>query len=173
MTRTILNSVSCVESGSEPVTVAKAKTYLGIASTVHDTLLGELIVSARKEFEKASELKVIACTITAYYDSIDEYTYFPYAPVLTLTSVKDEDTNDLTYILTKGDNPKLKITNSGEVVVVYTSGLATVTDDIKLAIIKIVAEDFEFRTGISVSQSNLLPNNWRQTALKYRRTWLM
>jgi hypothetical protein len=96
----------------------------------------------------------------------------PFVPCLELTSVQDEDDNDLDYTLTKGENPKLKITRDSEVVVVYDCG-ATVTEDIELAVIKIVAEDFEFRTGIILNQSELLPNNWRQTALKYRRTWLM
>lgn len=172
MIRTILNSVTCVESGSEPVTVAKAKTYLGIASTVHDTLLADLVISARKSFEQATELKLIASVVTAYYDSINEYAYLPFVPCLGITTVQDEDDTDLTYTLTKGENPKLKITRDSEVVVVYDCG-ATVTEDIELAVIKIVAEDFEFRTGIILNQSELLPNNWRQTALKYRRTWLM
>lgn len=172
MTRTILNSVSCVETGAEPVTVAKAKTYLGIASSVHDTLLGDLIVAARKNFEQATELKLVECVVTAYYDSISEYVYLPFVPCLELTSVQDEDDNDLDYILTKGENPKLKITSDSEVIVVYDCG-ATVTEDIELAVIKAVSEDFEYRTGITLNQSELLPNNWRQTALKYRRTWLM
>ena len=172
MIRTVLNSVSCTETGTEPVTVAKAKTYLGIASSVHDALLADLVVSARKNFEQATELKLIESTVTAYYDSIDDYTYLPFVPCLELTSVQDEDNNDLDYILTKGENPKLKITSSSEVVVVYDCGV-TVTEDIELAVIKAVSEDFEFRTGISLNTSELLPNNWRQTVLKYRRTWLM
>lgn len=172
MIRTILNSVSVNETGTEPVTLAKTKTYLGIASTVHDTLLGGLIVSARKDFEKESEIKVINSTVTAYFDSVNEYTYLPYYPVATVTSVKDEDDTDLTYVLTKGDNPKLKITRDAEVIVVYTIE-PTVTEDIELSIIKKVAEDFEFRTGIMTNPVHVLPNNWKATALNYRRTWLM
>jgi len=172
MTRTVLNSVSFTETGTEPVTVAKAKTYLGIASTVHDALIEDLIVSARKNFEQSTELKLVECVVMAYYDSISEYTYLPFVPCLELTSVQDADDNDLTYTLTKGENPKLKITSESEVVVVYDCG-ATLTEDIELAVIKIVAEDFEYRTGIILNQSELLPNNWRNTALKYRRTWLM
>lgn len=172
MIRTILNSVSVNETGTEPVTVSKAKTYLGIASTVHDTLLGDLVVSAREDFEKESEMKVIDSTVMAYYDSINEYTYLPLYPVTTVTSVKDEDDVNLTYTLTKGTNPKLKITRDGEVVVVYGI-VANVTEDIELAIIKKVAEDFEYRTGIMTNPIHTLPNNWKATALNYRRTWLM
>lgn len=170
MIRTILNSVSVNETGTEPVTLAKTKTYLGIASTVHDTLLGDLIVSARKDFEKESEMKVINSTVTAYFDSINEYTYLPLYPVTTVTSVQDDTA--LIYTLTKGTNPKLKITRDAEVVVVYEVE-ANVTEDIELAIIKKVAEDFEYRTGIMTNPVNVLPNNWRATALNYRRTWLM
>lgn len=172
MIRTILNSVSINETGTEPVTVSKAKTYLGIASTIHDNTLNDLIVAARKDFEKESEMKVIDSTVTAYFDSISEYTYLPYYPVSTVTSVQDEDDTDLTYTLTKGDNPKLKITKDAEVVVVYEVE-ANVTEDIELAIIKKVAEDFEYRTGIMTNPIHVLPNNWKATALNYRRTWVM
>ena len=172
MIRTILNSVDVTETGTEPVTITLTKFYLGIASTVHDTLLTSLIKSARKEVEMYCKMKFVACNVTAYFESINEYTYLPYAPVNSVTSVKDKDDADVTYELSKGSNPKLKLTSSSEVIVEYTSGLV-IEEDLKLCIIKKVGEDFEYRTGITLESNSILPNNWMSTALKYRTTWLM
>lgn len=172
MIRTILNSVEVTETGEEPVTLALTKTYLGIASDVHDSLLSILIVSARKEVEAYTKKKFIACTVTAYFESINEYTYLPFVPVLSLTSVKDKDDADVTYELSKGSNPKLKLTSASEVIVEYTSG-ENIGEDLKLCVIKKVGEDFEFRTGITLETNSVLPNNWMAMALKHRTTWLM
>lgn len=172
MTRTILNSVEVTETGTEPVTLPLTKLYLGIASGIHDTLLNTLITASRKEVEAYAKKKFIDCDITAYFESINEYTYLPFTPVLTVTSVKDKDDSDITYELSKGSNPKLKLTSASEVIVEYTSGL-DIEEDLKLCIIKKVGEDFEFRTGITLETNSILPNNWMATALKYRTTWLM
>lgn len=172
MIRTILNSVEVTETGEEPVSLALTKAYLGIASEVHDSLLSVLIISARKEVEAYTKKKFIECDITAYFESINEYTYLPFVPVLTVASVKDKDDADVTYELSKGSNPKLKLTSASEVIVEYTSGLG-IEEDLKLCIIKKVGEDFEFRTGITLETNSILPNNWMTTALKHRTTWLM
>jgi hypothetical protein len=170
--RTILNSVEVTETGTEPVTLTLTKSYLGIASEVHDALLTTLITSARKEVEMYCKMKFIACNVKAYFESINEYTYLPYSPVNSIISVKDKDDTGVTYELSKGSNPKLKLTSSSEVIVEYTSGLA-IEEDLRLCIIKKVGEDFEYRTGITLESNYILPNNWMATALKHRTTWLM
>lgn len=172
MIRTILNSVEVTETGEEPVNLALTKAYLGIASEVHDALLSVLIISARKEVETYTKKKFIACTVTAYFESISEYTYLPLAPVLSVTSVNDKDDVGITYELSKGSNPKLKLTSASEVMVEYISG-ENIGEDLKLCVIKKVGEDFEFRTGITLETNSILPNNWMSTALKHRTTWLM
>lgn len=172
MVRTILNNVDVIETGEEPVLLDLTKLYLGIASTVHDTLLSSLITIARLEVEHYCKKKLIESTIVAYFESINEYTYLPYTPVLSITSVNDAEESVLTYEASKGSNPKIKIHSNKEVIITYDCGL-NINEDLKLCIIKKVGEDFEFRTGISITNNSILPNNWRSTALKHRNTWLM
>jgi hypothetical protein len=175
MIRTILNSVNrnYDEPTVYPVGLATVKTYLGIGSTIHDSLLTSLIESSTKLVEDYAKIAILNQEINANFDSINQDTRLPISFYKDIVSVKDENGLDVIYQISKGSNPLLKLTSLNFVEVVYSAGMDTVPQDLIYCIIKSIGEDFEYRTSISLNSSNLLPNNWRQVALKYRSSWLM
>lgn len=173
MIRTILNSVTTTETGSELIDLDDVKRYLGISTDIHDELLVFLLKSSREEVEKYTKKALVSKTVIAYYDSVNEYLKLPITPVTSVTSVVDADDIEVSYTLGKGDNPRVNLTSSSEVIITYESGYEELPNDLQLCVIKAVCEDFEFRTGIKANNVGLLPNNWRNTALKYRDSWLM
>lgn len=82
---------------SEPVSVAEAKTYMRLIGSDEDTLIGELITSARQRLEKFTGLSFGNKTIKCYTRASDTWFELPYQPLLTITSVKNDDGDDLTY----------------------------------------------------------------------------
>lgn len=176
----ITNLIEVIKSDEETevVDAAYVKTYLGIETTVHDTLLGRLIISARQDFEKLSQISVVERQVTAIWSEAYTFVRLPYTPHGTIISVKN--TEDTVLIL----DTDYKVQGSKEkriygdfingLKVNYHAGydVAEVPENIKLAITKKVVEDFEIRTGISAKNTTLLPNNWRKVAISYRPTWI-
>lgn len=176
----ITNLIEVVKSPneSEVIDSSYVKTYLGIETNVHDILLNRLIISAREEFEKVSQVAVVNRQITAIWSEAYKYVRLPYMPHGDIISVKN--TNNTLLILDTdykvqgvtekriyGDFPAgLKVN--------YHAGFdsSEIPEDIKLAITKNVVENFEVRTGISAKNVYLLPNNWRKVAASYRPTWI-
>lgn len=165
------------EDEAEVIDVSYVKTYLGIETTIHDTLLNRLIIAARQEFENVSQVSVVSRQVTAIWSDAYTFVRLPYIPHGDIITVKNA--NDTVLVLDAdytiqgikekriyGDFPNgLKVN--------YHAGYNSDTpEDIKLAITKNVVENFEMRTGISATNAKLLPNNWRKTAIKYRPLWM-
>lgn len=179
MAITNLISVEREITGNEVVDAAFVKRYLSISTTTHDTLLGDLIISAREEIEKVACISIVEQTITAEWSQAYGEIKLPNPKILSITSVKDNLDNDLVVNTNYKIIGQSKKTIIGDfpngLVIEYTAGYGEDTpSDLKLAIAKHVTENFEIRTGISVDNQNinLLPNNWRNTAINYRPTWV-
>lgn len=173
MTRTILNSVTTTVTGSELIELSDVKQYLGIGSDIHDPLLRTLLEGAREEVEKETKKALVATTVIADYESISEYIKLPITPLVSITTVVDENDIEVSYTITKGEDPRMKLTTITPITITYEAGYEKIPLDLQLCVIKKVCEDFEFRTGIKANNVDLLPNNWRKTAQRYRNTWLM
>ncbi len=166
------------EDEAEVIDIAYVKRYLGIETAVHDTLLNQLIIVARQEFEKASQVSVVERQITAIWSEAYTFVRLPYIPHGTIISVK----NTADTVLVPDTDYKVQGSKEKRIYGDFASGLkvnyhvgydaAEVPEDIKLAMTKNVVENFEMRTGISVKSTTLLPNNWRKVALRYRPTWI-
>lgn len=176
----VTNLIEVISSDEEAevVDATYVKRYLGIETAVHDTLLDTLIVSAREEFEKASQVSVIKRQVTAIWSEAYTFVRLPLIPHGTIISVK----NTADTVLVLDSNYTVQGTKEKRIYGDFSSGLkvnydagyeaADVPELIKLAITKNVVENFEIRTGISAKNTTLLPNNWRKVALKYRPTWM-
>jgi len=179
MAQTNLIDVTREITGAEVCNIAFVKRYLSISTDTHDDLLNDLIIAAREEVERASCLSLVLQTIRAEWSAAYGDTRLINPKVIAITSVKDGNGNTLTLDLDyklKGQDKKI-ITGDfpNGLVLVYTAGYGVNTPtDLRLAITKHVAENFEVRTGISLSGTNmkLLPNNWRTTVAMYRPTWI-
>jgi uncharacterized phiE125 gp8 family phage protein len=86
------------ENDTEPVLLAEMKTYLRISSdeTFNDTLITQLIKTARQQLETYLNISLISKTITARLQNDSGYMLLPYsAPEITISSVKDDEDNDI------------------------------------------------------------------------------
>jgi uncharacterized phiE125 gp8 family phage protein len=177
MATTNLIDVTFSSEGSEVVDLTYVKLYAAISTSTHDTLLTSLIKAARIEIEKLASISIVTKTVRAEWDYVNESVVLPYPKINSITSlVSGEDTLTLdTDYTVKGSSKKtIYGTFVNGLVATYTAGYGDSTpEDLKLAIAKHALENFEQRTGIVTNSSNVLPNNWRVTALNYRPTWLM
>lgn len=160
-------------SPTEPVTLAQLKAQLYITFTDDDTLLTSLITQARKAIENYCNISIVTQTIILTADLYNEWE-LPYGPVTGITSVKTRSANEgsgpQTYTTTTsgwgydGDefitfipadfgqfNPSIPYRGLPDYPypnryrIQYNTGMATVPDDLKLAILQEAAYRFENR----------------------------
>jgi uncharacterized phiE125 gp8 family phage protein len=177
MATTNLIDVTFSSIGSEVVDLAYVKLYAAISTSTHDTLLTSLIKAARVEIEKLASIAIVTKTVRAEWDYVNESVVLPYPIINSINSVvSGEDTLvlDADYIVKGSKKKTIYGTFVNGLVVTYTAGYGSSTpEDLKLAIVKHVVDNFVQRYGISLSSSSILPNNWRTIALNYRPTWMM
>lgn len=104
------------ESGSitEPVTVQEVKDYLRLEGfvdagdststdlsdfTYDDDLIEELITAVRERFEEICGISIVPKTLKSMITNVCGFIEIPYGPVSSITSLKDDDDNDLDYTL--------------------------------------------------------------------------
>lgn len=71
---------------TEPVSTADAKTYLNVSTSLHDTLIANLVSAARQQYEFYTATAVITQTITQIWDCTPVYGFeLAVSPVTTAT----------------------------------------------------------------------------------------
>lgn len=140
-------------TGNEIVTTADVKEYANISTSANDTMIGELIIAARRLCENKANLALVEKTISEVYPSFSDFytkSQLNAGPVKTITSITYYDTDnasqtvsDSNYTLDSVSIPaKVNFistfdtpdtyTRTDAVKVTYTVGL-TRDEDIKLA----------------------------------------
>ena len=163
--------VERISYGAEPVDLDAIKRHLSIDFDDHNTLLEELIVSAREDIEAYLGLSIVDSTVTAYWDSICS-SELPYGPVKTIISATDGvDDIDVTYsgigykkVIAERTYPTSITYEAG-----FTGGVPTA---IKLAVMKHATDNFEQRTGISIGGNQTIQkfdNDWKNTCKRFSR----
>lgn len=155
-------------TGSEPVTLTEAKSYLRIGFADDDELIGTLISAAREWAENNAGISIVSRTIscTIRMGSECHSLELPYGPVVgtptgTWTS---EDATALTADnFTKGPFPRLTGV-CGLVDVTYTAGYETVPTGLKTAILAKLADLYENR-------GDTTDTNYGQVAKSRLRTY--
>lgn len=163
-----------VEGAQEPVTLEFLKDHLAIDFEDWDTLLEELLLSAREEVEAYTGLSLVDSELTVRWEELTTRE-LPYGPVKSVTSVQDKDNETLTCHTVEGvDFLTIKADRCSPTVVKYLTGYDEVPAGLRLAIMKLATDHFKNRSGISMEQyAQKLPNDWKSVAKKYsRRTWL-
>lgn len=160
-----------VTSLTEPVELDLLKTYVQVRSGFHDTLLTELLTEARERVEKFLCLSLVETEITVRWEELSTEE-LPYGPVKSLTSVSDSSGTIVSFVM-EGmleSNVSIRANRSEPTVIKYIGGFTEdVPKPIKLAIMKLVCDNFEFRTGITLETVQQLPNDWKKTCRPYRR----
>ena len=165
-------------TGEEPVDLPLCKKYLAIDFDDHNELLSVLITEAREEVEKYCGITLFEKNITARWEYLTS-AELPYGPIKSITSIQDKDdvslnTDSYTIEGLYGSFMSLTDTSLSPVVARYLAGYDKCPFPLKLAIMKLVADQFEFRVSVTLTNmSTALPNDWKASASKYsRKTWM-
>lgn len=177
---------------TEPVSVAEAKLYCKVQDTADDTLFSTLITSARRMLEKYTMTSFAEKTIHATWVEVPKQNYveLPYGPIISVNHIyrideegtEEELTLNSDYYVLGDQDAIVKIVSywsSGTVLVnsircEYTAGYGdTVTEtlpaELKLAILKQVATDYELRENIVAGVTTVLSNESKVLAGPYRK----
>jgi hypothetical protein len=141
--------------GSEPITSAEVKSWLKIDFADEDTLIASLITQCREIAEEASGLALVVKTIEYFEedrDLISDWVKLPYPEhdsitevVLDGTAITDYYTSGLTQKLIKvSGSVSSESLNDYGLKVTYTT-LGTCPAGVKLAMLKLIAENYDKR----------------------------
>lgn len=177
---------------TEPVSVTEAKLYCKVQDSADDTLWPILITSARRMLEKYTSCsfaeKTIHCTwVQTPKDNVIE---LPYGPIISIDKIYriDHEGNEEELVLNSdyyvmGDQDAIiKITTYWSSGMVYVNSIRveykagygnaateTLPGDLKLAILKQVATDYELRENITTGGLTVLSNESKVLAAPYRK----
>lgn len=177
---------------TEPVSVAEAKLYCKVQDMADDALFPVLITSARRMLEKYTMTSFAEKTLHATWVETpkDNVIELPYGPIISVDKIYriDEEGTEEELVLNSdyyvmGDQDAIiKITSywsSGKVYVnsiraEYKAGYGnTATEvlpaELKLAILKQVATDYELRENIVQGITTVLSNESKVLAAPYRK----
>lgn len=174
------------ESGLvEPLTVQEVKDYLRLEGFIDtyesassefdddDTLIAELITSARLGLEAYTGLSFIPKTWEIEFDNYAGHFEIPFGPVTSINFLKDSEGNTITasdYSLSIA-NRILKTPTWGELVMNYDAGYTDLPARLKEAMLKEVAYRYENRGDLNVdgmSREAMILASTYKTAI----TWL-
>lgn len=110
-----------------------------------DSLLDDLIRSATELIEEKAGLSLYQKTLQAVVTNLCGMVEIPYGPVISVTSVKDVDGNDLSYSVTGNFWKYLKTPLQKEIYIIYEAGYSELPKSIKMDIMRIVAYMYENR----------------------------
>ena len=148
---------------TEPVTVAEAKEYCRVTNNVEDDLFAELITQSRQAFEKAANVSITPKTITLWFTNAAGNLQLPFGPMTAFTSLTDANGNILgtnVYNLVGGQFPNVQRPLWSDLKAIYTTGMATVPKEIKIAILDQINYGYENR-GLDVDDMGVCEKTWR------------
>jgi uncharacterized phiE125 gp8 family phage protein len=176
---------------TEPITTTEAKLYCHVTGTAEDSLFTILIAAARKALEKYTSSSFGEKVIHATWVNLpeDNELELPYGPIISVDHVysidsegaEEEETLNTDYSVYGNQDAVIKApifysTSLGarSIRVEYTAGYGdTLTeplpDELKLAILKQIATDYQLRENISNEGATILSNASRSLAAPYRR----
>jgi hypothetical protein len=164
--------------GCEPVTLLEAKEFCRIDSDYSgdDSLILDLITSARTHIEKYANISLVEKRIRVYSDT-NNTLWLPYSPILEIESVNDENGDLIPYSSTPAF--KIKLNQRGGYFVTYKAGFNPLPIDLKLAVLKQVLTDYDNRENMLISSNNqvltstVLSNASKNLVRPYNRNlWL-
>lgn len=158
----------------EPVTLQEAKDYLRISNDAENSLIQELITSARQRLEKFTNLSFGVKTLKCRWDYVNGWVEIPYQPNAVISACVNDANVALTYE-TKGLEYKyLYCNNATGVTITYTAGFTTLPKALKVAILKEVSTSYENRENYYIEGTfNELSNDAKRMAQSYSRNTLL
>ena len=149
-------SVNKSVTGTEPISLDQAKAWLKVDSTADDPLITALIIQARELIEGYLNLTIIETTIVCTATARAELK-LPFGPVTSITSVKNDNGDDLEYVwngfyITFGTGT-ISVTGGSNIyedsVTTYDAGNSTIADGLQLGLLETIAFLYEMRGDTS------------------------
>jgi len=163
---------------SEPVSVATMKEYLNIDYGSWDSLIATLISSARTNLERYTGCTFGTKTLVSTFQQVSDNIDIPYGPIQSITHVKSIDESGTKTTLTAGTDYLITGNNfknirffgiDTPIEIQYVAGYTSLPSDLKVAIMKQVAIDFQYRESTIEGSVTELSNSAKKTANSYRR----
>jgi len=167
-----------VAAASEPITIEQARAQTRYDSAANDTALTIYIASARAHVEAYCGTPLVSRTVTVKCDSFDDFASFPVLPLTSISSIAYLDTagasqtlsTDVYEVRTDGLTASIalkygqswpSIRDGSRITVTAVAGYASIPDDIKHALLLLVAQgDSERETEVRGAHA-LLANHRR------------
>lgn len=147
---------------TEPVTLAEAKLYCRVSTSVDDNQISLMIKQAREAIEVGTGLSLIPKTAVVWFTNFNGSFNLPYGPVNSFTSLIDENGDTIVaadYTLVGGKFPMLTRPLWKNLKATYVVGYATIPNDLKIAILDQVSYDYENR-GLD-SNTGICEKSWK------------
>jgi uncharacterized phiE125 gp8 family phage protein len=163
---------------SEPVSVATMKEYLNIDYGSWDSLIATLISSARTNLERYTGSTFGTKTLVSTFQQVASNIDIPYGPVQSITHVKSIDEGGVKTTLTAGTDYLITGNNfknirffgiDTPIEIEYIAGYTSLPSDLKIAIMKQVAIDFQYRESTIEGSVTELSNSAKRSIAGYRR----
>lgn len=143
-------------TGTEPILLPEAKEWLRVDYTTDDALITSLITRSRELVETYTNSSIVLTTIVLEATA-RAVIQLPYGPIITVSSVKDIDGNDLPYewdhfVVTL--EPKSWSPTAPEApqyvntTTTYDAGYATVPEGLKAVLLEVLAYLYENRGDV-------------------------
>ena len=164
----------------EPVTLYSMKEYLNVDYQSWDSLISVLISGARTKLERYTGCSFGTKTLVATFQQVADNIDIPYGPIQSITHVKSIDETGVKttlvagtdYLVTGNNFKNIRFYNvvEGPIEIEYVAGYVSLPADLKVAIMKQVGIDFEYRENVlDSSAATELSNGAKQAAASYRR----
>lgn len=173
---------------SEPITLDEAKLHLRVDSNVEDALINALIKAARSQVENDTWRSLITQTWKLNMDSseVKTFTGVTKSPIQSITHIKYFDINVVQQTLSTGsyqadilnEPTRIKINqmpqmadqmNAMEIQFVSGYGVAaSVPQELKEAMLLLIAHWYEHREAVTVGNMKKLPNGYDALITPYK-----
>lgn len=159
---------------TEPVTYAEMKAYLKLSNDAEQTLITELIKTARQLLEGYTNRSFGTKTLKVRWNELNGWQELPYSPIQSITTVKNDSNDNLTYDSKGLEVKQIEVFSFDGVIVQYVAGFTTLPSDLKTAIKKQVATMYWNRENYIVGESvNNLSDEAKYLANRFSRNTLL
>lgn len=152
---------------TEPVALEEVKNFCKIDVSEDDDLIEMLITACRLECEEITNVGFVQREVIVTQDNRNGGAYLPLGPVGTITSVKDEDDNDLDYEISGTTWKRLLTPAVDRVVLTYQAGYETLPKDLRTCLLECIF----FRYDERKVRENAYPPVYLESLRKYSRVW--
>lgn len=178
-----------VAPASEPVTLAEAKLHCRVDGDDEDVWFNTRIAAVRSYVEKYTGIYVTARTVTVKCDSFTDFANIPVLPLGAVSSVSYVDVAGNTQtlpssvyevrsdgleasVVLKAGQSWPTIQTGSRITLTASAGYAVVQDDLKTAILFLVADAYRSREnttiGVGITQTPELPHAVTALLANYR-----